>query len=183
MSAGGQGCLIVSGTPGAGKTTVTRLVAAALPRSARLDGDDVSMMVVNGGVGPVSEPAMEARRQLLLRARNLCSLANNFADAGFYPVLDHVVPDRQTLDLMLELLCPRPALLVTLAPSLEVARRRNTSRSPREQVRYDVAGLRAEMERELGAVGWWFDTSDMAPGATAQAILAQAGSRAVAAPG
>lgn len=49
-------------------------------------------MIVNGRVGPVTEPADEAERQLLLGVRNICSLASNFSAAGFYPVVDHVVP-------------------------------------------------------------------------------------------
>lgn len=81
------GCLILSGTPGAGKTTVARLVAADLPRSAHIGGDEVSLMVVSGAVGPVGEPPEEANRQLLLRAHNICDLANNFAAFGFHPVL------------------------------------------------------------------------------------------------
>jgi integrase len=39
-----SGCLIVSGMPGAGKSTVTRLAARVLPRAARVGGDDVNLM-------------------------------------------------------------------------------------------------------------------------------------------
>ncbi len=174
------GCLILSGTPGAGKTTVARLLASSLPRSAHVGGDEVSLMVASGAVSPVSEPRAEAERQLLLRARNICSLANNFAAFGFYPVLDHVVPNRRVLELMVGLLTPRPVLFVTLAPTLDVAAARNAARATIQQVDFTFAALRQEMSDELASVGWWFDTSALTPEQTATTIRAEAQTRAVA---
>jgi len=158
---------------------VARLLAGALPRSAHVGGDEVSLMVASGAVGPVSEPRAEAERQLLLRAHNICSLANNFAAFGFYPVLDHVVPNRQVLDLMVELLRPRPVLFVTLAPTLQVAAARNAARPRSEQVGSTFTALRHQMAVELTSVGWWFDTSNLTPEQTATAIRSEARTRAV----
>lgn len=173
------GCLIISGVPGAGKTTVSRLVAARFPRAARLDGDAMNELIVTGRVGPVSEPADEAQRQLLLRARNLCSLANNFTEAGFVPIIDHVVPDREVLAFMVARIVARPIMFVMLAPPLDVCQQRNADRPVQEQVFYDYSGLAEEMTRELGQVGWWFDTSAMTPEATAAGILANARHKAI----
>lgn len=173
------GCLILSGTPGAGKTTVARLLAGSLPRSAHVGGDEVSLMVAAGAVGPVSEPRAEAERQLLLRAHNICSLANNFAGFGFYPVLDHVVPNRHVLDLMVGLLTPRPVLFVTLAPTVDVAAARTAARATIQQVDFTFAALRQEMSDELAWVGWWFDTSALTPEQIATTIRAEAQTRAV----
>ena len=56
------GCVIVSGMPGAGKSTVTALAARRLPRAAQVRGDDVNQMILSGRVGFLGEPADEADR-------------------------------------------------------------------------------------------------------------------------
>ena len=110
------GCVIVSGMPGAGKSTVSALAAYLLPRAAQIKGDDVNQMILSGGVWFMGEPKDEALRQYELCKRNMCALANNFVDFGFTVFIDTVVQDRAMLDLLLALVSPRPARLVILAP-------------------------------------------------------------------
>ncbi|WP_327676847.1 AAA family ATPase [Streptomyces sp. NBC_00467] len=173
-------CLIVSGMPGAGKSTVTRLVAERLARSARLDGDELNGMIVNGFVWALGEPADEAARQVELLHRNLCALANNFADAGFAPLIDAVIPSREKLDFFLDLLPARQVLFVVLAPGIEVCQYRNTIRDPRDRFDFDgYEGLDADMKRELGDVGWWFDTAALTPEETADRVVREARHRAL----
>ena len=43
-------CVIVSGMPGAGQSTVTALAARLLPRAAQVKGDEVNQMIVSGQV-------------------------------------------------------------------------------------------------------------------------------------
>ena len=176
---GSSGCLVISGVPGAGKTTVAGLVADSLPRCAVPDADALARMVRSGWVGPIGEPADEARAQLMLRTRNVCLLAGSFAEAGFFPVIDHVVADREMLEAMIGWLQPRPVWFVTLAPDLATARARNATRPERERIDYDISGLYADIQHELSERGWWFDTSTLSPEVTAQKIIAEAGERAV----
>lgn len=173
-------CLIVTGMPGAGKSTMSRLVGERLPRSARLGGDELNGMIVRGFVWALGEPADEAARQVELLHRNLCALANNFADAGFTPLIDAMVPSREKLGFLLDLLADRRVLLVVLAPGIEVCRFRNTIRDPRERFDFDgYEELDAAMRREFGDVGWWFDTADLTPEETADRIVREARDRAL----
>ncbi|MYW62560.1 AAA family ATPase [Streptomyces sp. SID8379] len=166
--------------PGAGKSTVTRHVAGLLPRSARLDGDVVSRLVVGGRVSALGHPADEAARQVELCNRNLCTLANNVSAAGFTPVIDWVIPDRAQLDFFVSLLSARRVLFVVLTPGIETCRHRNRLRDPRERFDFDgYDDLDAAMQRELGGVGWWFDTSALTAEESADRIIREARHRAL----
>jgi predicted kinase len=175
-----SGCVLVSGMPGVGKSTVTTLAARLLPRAARIKADDVNEMILSGRVGFRGKPADEASRHEELCNRNVCSLANNFIDFGFAVLIDRIVPNPARLDILIGLLAPRPVRLVTLAPGVEVCQRRNATRDLDE--RWDFDGyhqLDADMRRELGGVGWWFDTSALTPEETAEQLVREAAHRGV----
>jgi predicted kinase len=174
-----SGCVIVSGMPGAGKSTVTRLAARSLPRAARVGGDDVNLMIGSGSVWFMGEPTEEALRQDELCNRNMCSLADNFIDFGFTVLMDSVLADRPELDFFLALLSPRPARLVVLAPGIDVCRRRNAARDPQDRFEFDgYERLEADMQREFGDCAWWFDTAALTPEDTAEQLVAETVHRA-----
>ena len=175
----GGGCLLLTGAPGAGKSTVTRLVAQALSRSALLDAHSFGRMVVGGYVWPLGAPVDEAAAQVRLINSNVCAVAANFAAARFTPVIDWVVPDGQQLATYRAALAHHRLLLVVLDPGSTVCRSRNELRSPEEQFFFDgYDELRASMN-SFRDLGWWFDTSALTPEQTAQRILDEAVTRVV----
>jgi chloramphenicol 3-O-phosphotransferase len=171
----GRACLIITGAPGAGKSSVSRVVAERLQRSALLDGDTINRLTVSGFVWALGEPADEAARQVDLLHANLCALAANFADASFTPLVDAVIPDRPRLDFFLETLAPRRVLLVVLTPDVDVCRARNLGRSPESQFFFEGhEALMAGMRADFGTLGWWLDTSQMSLEETVQQVVTRA---------
>jgi len=172
--------MLITGPPGAGKSTVSGLVAGALSRAALIDAFYVSRLVTSGYVWPLGEPADEAARQVQLLNTNLCSLATNFAEAGFTPVIDFVLPDGEQLNTFREALGRYRLLLVVLDPGTATCQHRNKHRPEQDQFFFDgYEELRASMREGFGDVGWWFDTSRLTPQETAQQILDEGCARAL----
>ena len=173
-----SGCVIVTGMPGAGKSTVTRLAASFLPKAVQVKGDDMNQMIKSGYVGWMGEPADEALRQDELCNRNMCVLANNFIDFEFTVMMDTVLADRAELDFFLALLSPRPVRLVVLAPGVEECKHRNETRDPDERFDFDgYERLQDDMNREFGDCGWWLDTSGLTADETAERVVTEAVTR------
>ncbi|HEY7174927.1 MAG TPA: hypothetical protein VH442_08420 [Micromonosporaceae bacterium] len=176
-----SGCVIVSGMPGAGTSTVTRLAAKLLPRAAQIKADTVNEMILSGRVWFGAEPKVEAGRQEQLCNRNLCSLAGNFMDYGFTVFMDQLVETQAQLAFIVDRLAPRPVRLVTLAPGAAVCEHRNATRAADESWQFGgYHQLDADMRRELRGVGWWFDTSTLTPQETADQLVREVAARCIA---
>ena len=164
---------IVTGVPGAGKSTTARALAAAEPRGVHIEGDALQRMIVSGGEPPRPEGGEESSRQIDLNVANQCLLARSFLGAGFAVAIDYVVATRARLSTYLDLLAPYRIRLVVLSPAPEVAEVRDRDR-PTKHVLDQWRHLAAQMREELGSVGLWLDNGALDVGQTVSAIRASA---------
>jgi chloramphenicol 3-O-phosphotransferase len=171
------GVLLLNGMPGAGKTTVARLLAGSSRRGAHIEGDEIHNLVVGGRVHPPGEPE-EVRRQLLLRERNMALLADSFYEAGVFPILDNCISTREYLDYLLSRIRSRPIAMVVLAPPMTVALERDRHRAEKTVAHLHMDGY-ATMHEELSGIGLWLDPQKMAPQPTANEVLRRAFSEGV----
>ncbi len=160
---------IVSGIPGAGKTTVSGLLARRFDRGVHLEADIFQKLIVTGGLFPDQEPEDEAWRQLRLRSKHVAMLADSFLEAGFWPVIDDVVVGLRLLE-VLEDIKSRPLYFVLLLPRLDVVEQRDRTREEKH-VFGTWSYLDGVARTETPKQGLWLDSSDMTAEDTVDEIL------------
>jgi len=169
--------LVISGIPGAGKSTVSAIVARRLEHSAHIEAEVMQRFVVSGSVWPDGEPQPEAMRQLRLRGRNVALLADSFFEAGITPIIDDVVIGTRLSELLADLRS-RPLLFILLTPALDVIRKRNRQR-PSKDVFETWRHLDAVTRNETPRLGLWLDTSKQTAEESAEEILRRAWTEAI----
>ncbi len=161
--------ILITGIPGAGKTTVARALAARFPRGVHIEGDTLQNMIVSGSVWPEPPaPRGEAAEQLALRYRNGALLARSFFEAGFHAVLDDIVIG-PWLDIHHQAFAGLPWYLVVLAPDLEAVKSRNAGRD--KDVFETWGYLDRDLREQMHGLGLWIDSTAQTVDETVDAIL------------
>src|SRR5438477_11674662 len=116
---------LISGAPGAGKSTVSDALCRRFEQAVHIPVDDIRDWVRSGFASPVEWTA-ETTRQFVLARRGAARIASDYADAGFIAVIDDVVRESQ-LEQYLDYLGKTELRKVLLNPSLETVLARNAA--------------------------------------------------------
>lgn len=167
---------LITGLPGAGKSTVAHLLAARMARAVHIDGDRLPRGNRSSDIDTSKVDADEWERHLQLNVRNQCLLARSFSQANFAVVLDYLLVSRARLDEYRGQLAGLDLHFVVLAPGRDIVRRRDLERKAAHgHTHEDFAAGVAPMMEELRGVGLWVDSSGQTPEETADEVLRRKG--------
>ncbi|HLF79060.1 MAG TPA: AAA family ATPase [Dehalococcoidia bacterium] len=121
--------LILTGPPGAGKSTVAQALAERYDRVAHIQTDVLRHFITPTGYIAPGRPGFE--RQQRLGIHNACALAANFLAERIAVIVDDIVVNQADLAAYVEgvKLAQVPVHYVRLLPSLEVCQARNRERA------------------------------------------------------
>ncbi|MDP9237082.1 MAG: zeta toxin family protein [Chloroflexota bacterium] len=166
----------VSGTQGAGKTTVAAILARRFDRGVHISADTLQKMIVSGRVWPEADAVTretpevtgDAGMQLRLRLRNACILARSFYEHGFTAVIDDIIFGDRFVELLDEV-GDLPLHVVMLVPDLATVRAHERERGTNLWPEWEW--LTESIASSRPRLGLWLDNSGQTPENTVDEII------------
>ncbi len=167
---------IISGAPGAGKSTVSIALLQKFSRGIHIPVDELREWVVSGIAQPIPVWSEETTRQFNLAREGAARLARLYARAGFAVAIDDVLFEDDARQAYLPFLEGCPVYKVLLLPELTRAQERNRSRTNKafdtRLLQDTIREIDAALRRQELSENWLvLDSSELDAGQTAQAIL------------
>lgn len=168
---------VITGTPGAGKSSVAIALMRRFPFGLRIPVDDLREWMVSGLAPPVPTWTDETSRQFQLARQAAAQIARLYADAGFAVVIDDVILPHEAHALFVTPLSGHKMRKILLRPDIAVALARNAERTNKN---FDTSVLALPIHRlyelmdpsDFARAGWNIvDNSHLSLEDTVDAIL------------
>jgi len=164
-------CLI-TGPAGAGKSTVSHVLAGKFEKSAVINADDLQKMIVGGRVKlyPWDE---KVEKQLFLRTQNASILANNFLESGYNVIIDCIV-GKTHLKQFQDFFNNRKIKVFLLLPTHEALLKRFDEREKNDELRKRTQELYEKFKLRKDELDWVvIDSSSQVAEETADQIFTE----------
>jgi chloramphenicol 3-O-phosphotransferase len=170
---------VISGTPGSGKTSVSKALMGRFARGVHVPVDDLREWVVSGIAHPVPTWTQETTRQFALARGNAVRVALAYAEAGFAVAIDDVISAESFHADYAPCFGSLNPHRVVLRPSLEVALHRSATRANKN---FDPAVLERVIRflytdlEGMEVHGWQvIDSSELSLDETVNVVLERSG--------
>lgn len=158
--------IVLNGPTGAGKNTISEVIAQRRDRCAVVDYDDLRNMFRKPHLTPWDGEA--GRRQNILGLEHACMLARSFVANGYDCIILDVLSD-ETAMLYRQQLADLKLNLVHLLPTWDEILRRNGTRPPR--LTNDELRMVHEGQMALSVFDVRIDNTDLSPEMAATKVL------------